>query len=531
MKFKYIFYPFLVAILPILIIYSINLGEVQFSDVWRSILFVTGLTVVFSSVLWLFFRNWHKVNVLTACIMISALSYGHLYDFLKEYEGLAMFARHRFLLLLYLLLLLGIGWVVWKRIQIVEPLNVFFSWFSVFMLISPAYAIGSYYLLPYSQTSSSYPESQVATTVSQNEQQPDIYYIILDAYGRQDTLQRYYTIDNSEFIDELGRLGFYVASESTSNYPQTLLSVASSLNYQYIDNSLMQIKPKSEDRRGLTKKINHSRIRETLRGVGYDFIAFDAGYYTSADDADNYYKYLGPQNQGLSLFLPMNPFEGLLFEKSIMRPLLDYKLIPQQSLVNILETPYTHHAGRILFIFDKLTQVPDLEGNHFAFAHIIAPHPPFVFGPNGEMLSHSRSFTLGNSMYVVQNNDEYIKGYRDELPYLNSLVIKTVEVILAKSKVPPIIIIQGDHGPGTYVDWDSKANTNLPDRFSILNAYYFGKHDYTDLYPSISPVNTFRVVLNVFFGTDLELLPDICYFSLWDTPFQFEDVTTEVTKP
>jgi hypothetical protein len=190
MKFKYVFYPFLVAILPILLIYSNNLGEVQFSDVWRSILFVIGLTVLFASVLWLFFRNWRKANVLTACIMMSALSYGHIYDFLKEYEVSAIFARHRFLLFLDLLILLGIAWFLWKRIRNVEPFEVFFSWFSIFMLISPAYTIGSYYLLSNRQTSSLYSEPQVIAAISQNEQQPDIYYIILDAYGRQDTLQQ-----------------------------------------------------------------------------------------------------------------------------------------------------------------------------------------------------------------------------------------------------------------------------------------------------------------------------------------------------
>jgi hypothetical protein len=530
MKFNYVFYPFSVAILPILIIYSNNLGEMQFSDLWRSILFVIGLTVIFSSILWLFLRNWHKANVLTACIMISGLSYGHIYDFLKDYEVLTIFARHRFLLFLNLLVLLGISWSLWKRIRNVEPLEIFFSWFSVFVLISPAYAIGSYYFLSNHQISSLYPESQPITAVMQNEQLPDIYYIVLDAYGRQDTLQQYYSFDNSEFVDELDQLGFYVASESASNYPQTYLSLASSLNYQYIDNSLMPIDPQSQDRRGLLEKIKHSQIRETLRSEGYAFVAFDTGYYTSIEDADIYYKYQGPQKQGQSLILSMNSFEGLLFEKSILRPLLDYKLIPQHSLNGVLEAPYIRHAGRILFILDKMTRIPEMEGNHFVFAHIIAPHPPFVFGPNGEILSHTRSFTLGDTTNVVQNRDEYIKGYQDETSYLNNVVIKTVKIILTKSKVPPIIIIQGDHGPGAYLDWKSKANTNLPDRFSILNAYYLGGYNYAGLYPSISPVNTFRIVLKDFFGVDLKLLSDKSYFTLWDTPFQFDDVTKDVTK-
>ena len=121
-----------------------------------------------------------------------------------------------------------------------------------------------------------------------------------------------------------------------------------------------------------------------------------------------------------------------------------------------------------------------------------------------------------------------IKAYTNQATYINSLTLKMVKKILAESDTPPIIIIQGDHGPGAYLDWTSKANSNMKDRFSILNAYYLGGQKSDILYPSISPVNTFRVVLNEFFGTHLEILPDKSYFSLWLTQFRFDDVTNEV---
>jgi hypothetical protein len=86
-----------------------------------------------------------------------------------------------------------------------------------------------------------------------------------------------------------------------------------------------------------------------------------------------------------------------------------------------------------------------------------------------------------------------------------------VDQLLATSKTPPIIVIQGDHG-GTY--W------KRPDqRMKILNAYYLPGAGNV-LYPSISPVNTFRIIFNTYFGQEFPLLPDVSRYSPPSPPSQ-----------
>ena len=63
---------------------------------------------------------------------------------------------------------------------------------------------------------------------------------------------------------------------------------------------------------------------------------------------------------------------------------------------------------------------------------------------------------------------------------------------------------------------------------SILNAYYFPGGRYEGLYDRYRPVNSFRVVLNTFFGAKLDLLPDRSFFSTWPDPYKFIDVTDAV---
>ena len=131
---------------------------------------------------------------------------------------------------------------------------------------------------------------------------------------------------------------------------------------------------------------------------------------------------------------------------------------------------------------------------------------------------------------VWEARDEYIARYTAQLSYINTLVLDTIDAILTNSETPPVIILQSDHGPGAYFDWESMNNTYLPERLGILNAYYFPDGIYANLYPSITPVNSFRVVLDQFFGTQLGLLEDQSYFSTFDEPYDFNEVTEELNQ-
>jgi hypothetical protein len=69
-------------------------------------------------------------------------------------------------------------------------------------------------------------------------------------------------------------------------------------------------------------------------------------------------------------------------------------------------------------------------------------------------------------------------------------------------------VVQGDHGPGPAPERVGLDFRVSPSRRRILNAYRFPDRDYSRLYDTISPVNTFRVILSQYLGLDLPLLPD-----------------------
>ena len=102
---------------------------------------------------------------------------------------------------------------------------------------------------------------------------------------------------------------------------------------------------------------------------------------------------------------------------------------------------------------------------------------------------------------------------------------KEIDLILAQSREPPVIILQSDHGSGSRFDREDLANTDIQERMSILNAYYFPGKGARRLYPSITPVNTFRILFNEYFGAQIRQLEDRSYYASWSHPYEFIDVS------
>jgi hypothetical protein len=360
-------------------------------------------------------------------------------------------------------------------------------------------------------------------------QPPTIYYIILDMHSRTDVLQNIYGYDNSWFINGLREQGFYIAEQSTSNYSSTLQSIASSLNMEYINDLQDTYGRDSKNREPLGLLIARNRIMNILVESGYKTGAFASNdFYTEFRDASIYIKPTADEIRQYQNFWALNSFEGIFVHSTMARALYDLGILPSETVIEkTLETPYRLHRLTILNTLEHLPDFAREDQPYFVFAHIVAPHPPYVFGAHGEEIRHNQPFSLSGP--ARQNGGAATrKLYVDQLHYIDGLVLEAVKEILAESQTPPIIIIQGDHGPVSYGGEEEVARSNMKEQHAILNAYYFPGQKYDLLYPSLTPVNSFRIVLNTFFGEDYELLPDKNYFLPHARPYDFIDVTERV---
>jgi hypothetical protein len=339
---------------------------------------------------------------------------------------------------------------------------------------------------------------------------PDIYYVILDGYARSDVLRSIYHYDNSGFLDSLRRMGFYVAEKSRSNYGQTVLSLASSLNLVHLDSIACALGSESHDKRPLADAVTGSRLVAFLRQRGYAVMAFATGY--------------GPTELRDAEFYRAPPWAASEFRNV----LLSTTAVPSLLEALGMRTLFDLHRERILYALDHLVDAVHVNQPVFAFAHIVAPHPPFVLGTANERRARNDVYTLldGGGLHEMNQAQQadYVAGYREQLASLNERVLSVVEKILVQSAAHPLIIIQADHGPGSRLDWRTPERTDMVERSSILSTYYFPDQNYSRLYDSITPVNTFRVVLSQYFDTTLTLLPDRSRFSSMSRPYHFYDV-------
>lgn len=493
-------HPFLIAIYPVLALLGHNISEVRASVSFRALLFSMIICIGLLLITKLLTKNWDTAAVVTTFALFLFFTYGHFYNTLKNLDLSIELDRHRVIAPLWIgVFILLYLWVLWKKPEFSKS-HVYLNLVVGTALIFPIYQLGSYTLQ--SQLSktdtTSVSAAPVDLQIAEDVSAPDVYYIILDAYTRDDTLLSEYNLENATFLAELQELGFLVAACSQSNYAQTQLSLASSLNYNYLETLNENYTVGNTDRTGLSDFLRHSTSRYALESLGYQSIAFETGFKTTEwDDADIYLSASSAALDRLQTDAGLNDFELMLINTSAGRLLSDAAIKLPQFLQADFDNPRKIHRDRILYALDQLEKLPSVPGAKFVFAHLVIPHPPYVFGPDGEFIDYDR---------------DPIAAYRDQVMFLNKALIPVLETIQRESDTPPIIVIQGDHGG---------VESNQAYRMDILNAYYLPEGGNEALYPHISPVNTFRVIFNQYFGGKFELLDDISYFSVYSTPFDY----------
>ncbi len=391
----------------------------------------------------------------------------------------------------------------------------------------------STHVRPYPPTKFASDQSKIIPTPQGNEQLPDIYYIIFDAYGRQDVLQEMYGFDNEPFLSQLQSHGFTVLDKSVSNYHSTVHSIVSSLNMGYVQDFDLPDHPKYAD---IVSYIKTPRIDRELKKLGYFTISLDSGYSpTQRETSDLYlsWEFLHSELEGDEL--------DKKFEKTESRSIFDLDDVETAVLQTTVASWLVEerlwigrpsedkhqdrsHRSRILRTFKRLPSTRKLRAGQpkFVFAHFVCPHPPFIFNADGSSADEVYwSFVDGP-------RPNYRPSYVQQLRFMNQQCLNTVDQIIDASSRPAIIILQSDHGPGSELARDSLHKTNLYERFSILNAIRFPDQDHPTIDRAMSPVNSLRLVLNYLTSTKQPLLETRSYFFTDIHRRHYTEVTSRV---
>ena len=509
---RWFIHPFLIGVFPVIALLAKNIGQVKASASYRSFFFMVIFAGLLLVLLRILIREWARAALVCSFLLGLFLFYGHVYGLLENVQVFGVYlGRHRFLIPLWLCIgVFGI-WLIIKRISDLS------SWTAGLNIIGiSAVALSLIQIVAFEIRLGKVTHNEMEPLTSDllklhlpsDQAPPDVYYIILDSYPRDDVLKKDIQYDNTPFLSQLQEMGFYVAKCSQSNYASTELSLPASLNFEYLDTTIANYQRRTNDLSPFWPLLKNSRVRQIFEDLGYTTVAFETGFtWSEIDDADIYIS--RPfKSFSIDSLRRINNFEGLFIKTTAGLILTDVQSrLPKFLTVDVDAADVKEHRERTLFVLNELDRIPSqIRSPKFVFVHIIAPHRPFVFGANGEEVNFPKHL----------DDQQYILASQGQISYINKRVLTLVADIMKQSVTPPIIIIQGDHG---------QSRSTPSHRMAILNAYYFPGGKNRSLYPNISPVNTFRVLFNNYFGGYFGLLKDVSYYSEYNNPYDFSVVT------
>jgi hypothetical protein len=508
-------HPVLLGAYFVLFLYAQNLGLVRLSEVVTPLAWAVAGAAVVMTVAALVMRDWRRGALVASAVVVAFMGYGHVAELAGE--GVS----EEFLLGGWgLFIAAAIGLAVFPR----TPLGSLTTGLNVLTLVLLVFTLSS--IVPYNMQSPARADSdELAPTglVPLRTTQRDIFYLVFDRYGSQSALEAAFGITDNDLPDWLRDQGFIVAEHSRANYLRTTLSMASVLNLEHLHSIAGRMGPDSTDLRPLNESLQEHVVGRFLREQGYRYIHIGSWFNPTR----------GARVADESMEADTTTeFEAVLYETTAL-PLIAEQLAGDED--EVMPPEDQKHLDHARFQLRAMQRVMGDPGPKFVLAHVLLPHDPYVFDEEGRYVSPAE-----------RADEPAAQQFRRQLEYTNREIRAYVEQLLARPENErPIIIIQADEGPYPEryeadqfgFDWDQATPQELEAKFGIINAFYLPPEpdqpaDLPEPYPTISSVNTFRLVLGRYFGLDLPYRPDTSYTSR--TPrlvYDLTDVTDRLPEP
>ena len=528
MEIPKIFHPLLFSFFPTFYVYSQNIHVLIPTELLLPLLVISGGTIAGFFILEKILKNKIKTAFIITLFLILFFSYGHIYNILNDIspENFDL-GKHRYLLIPFSIIFTsGIIYFLKTKRKLDNATKITNVMSVAIMLIISMTVVtsvldGNFYgnqTLGYEGKMLGMgsnqefnlnnlfqdPSSKYITDIQnmpRDNALPDIYYIITDEYGSYQSLKEFFNYDNSDFVNYLKYNDFFVNEKSFANYPRTIQSLTSSLNMEYLDEMTGEVKINSKNFHILNELVSNNKVMLNMKSRDYVIV--------------NMGSFWGPNMGFAKADVNLCEFKQIN-SNSLMNELL------LSSMLGYIQERFTEQGRRdaILCTFNELYTINEkIPKQKFIFAHISLPHPPFIFGPNGEHVTPG--IPLNSSKW-----DER-EAHVDQIKFANSKLKILIDKLL-ESEEKPIIILQGDTGSLFTGDFSESSIITIRERLSNLNAIYIPDKKYSMFYDGMTPVNTFRIIENTVFDGEYLLLKDKTYWSTKDAPLNYEDVTNHL---
>jgi hypothetical protein len=190
----------------------------------------------------------------------------------------------------------------------------------------------------------------------------------------------------------------------------------------------------------------------------------------------------------------------------------------------MMPMPYVPETAAMLdWKFEQLARLAGQDQPVFVLAHLTVPHDPYLYRADcGHRLPYWPNRDDGREAVAVR------AAYLAQIRCLNAKLETVVSAWQARALVPPVILLQADHGHGLAGRYLPSAKELSPaqiaDRTSVFAAYLIPGADPRALPDTVTPVNAMRFMLRETFRADLPPLEDATYWSAFRSPNALERV-------
>ena len=505
--------PALVASYPAAFIWSANAAEVVFVDglLISVLLALVGAAIHLSVVLLTHRRLRSSTSAVVAALLCSML-----FITVLAAERLPLRFRYAVTVLLAVQMASAV-WLVWRgghRPGMARALTLIAAVAYTSLLIRPLLRMPARVELASQIRERDLFGGPILKRSGPASSQPDIYLIILDTWADSKVLRALYGVDDSAFRDSLRQLGFALPVVR-ANYHITSMTLASILNASYLDRAAPVFDRGWKNLRPLYAAIRDDRVTEFLQRSGYTLYFVPSTPWRGT---------LEHARARIHLTTPETRLVRGAWRRSVLMP----ALWPHTLLGKFApDWVQPSDAERVLLTFTGTLQLIEEPGPKFVLAHSMAAHFPFAVDSACRPRAKLEPGPEGETQRSIQ-------AYADGIRCSERAVLSLVTEILRRSRRPPVILLQGDHGPRSLgVPWTGDpagiSEIQAWERFGTMGAYYMP--DGAALLPdSVTPVNVMRAILSHYVGADLPPLPDRLLFSSMDRPYRFLELPHATTE-
>ena len=463
-----IIFPFLLAFFPSWILILKNYDELIFQDILISLAIVS-VSIIIWIVIRKIIKNSNKAALITGVGVVFFFYFGYVQDALKGILVSNIPVNKTSILVPISIIIFII-----LTIYFIKSKNNFESIIKIANVVSITLilVVCVQFIIP-----------------GASAEKPNVYHIILDEYTDNEILTKKFGYNNEKFLEFLNNNGFYMHDKLFSTFGGTVKELNVILNMEY---------PKklgwvSED----YESLNNNKVMSIFSNQDYSVIETNSMMrWKNFSDVDT--KLCYDTNFINSEFLDQ------VLGKSIIRYFLEkYQQDTRRDTVRCT--------------FDVLNEITlKTDGPKYVFSHVYVPHPPFLFGPNGENVIPDRREISGLQSW------ENPQGYVNQLIYATNEITVVIKNIV-KNDPNAIIIVQGDTGTLTGADISKKTMKEIYQAHSILYAVRIPDVEDSDY---MIPVNTYRIIFNNYFNMNYDYLEYHSYLVHNDS--NMEDITKKL---